>query len=83
LVPEGVPTELRGAREVAEGTKMVAARSRTAAIAMVDGSPGIVSAPTGHLEAVLRLRVRAGRIEEIDIIGEPQRLVSVAITLPD
>ena len=81
LVPDHVPAEMRGARDVAEETKTFAPRARVGALAMVNGSPGIVIAPTGHLEAVLRLRIRAGRIEEIDIIGEPRRLSSITVIL--
>jgi RNA polymerase sigma factor (sigma-70 family) len=82
LVPAGIPTELRGAREFVEESKMFAARSRAGAVAVVDGAAGIVIAPAGHLEAVLRLSIRAGRIEVIDIVGEPRRLASVTVTLP-
>jgi RNA polymerase sigma-70 factor (ECF subfamily) len=81
LVPDAVATEVHGAANVAEETKMFAKRARAGAVAMVDGSPGIVIAPAGRLEAVLRLRIRAGRIEEVDIIGEPRRLASVTITV--
>ena len=82
LVPDTVPTEVRGARAVAEETKMFAARARAGAVAVVDGAAGIVLAPAGKLEAVLRLSSRAGRIIAIDIIGDEQRLASVTVTLP-
>jgi RNA polymerase sigma-70 factor (ECF subfamily) len=82
LVPEEVPTEMRGAREVAEETKLFAARASVGVTALVDGAPGIVIAPYGRLQAVLRLTVRRERIEAIDIIGAPDRLDRVALAIP-
>jgi len=82
LVPDDVPTELRGAREVAEETKIFAARAQGAAVAMVNATPGIVMAPAGRLEGVLTLSIRDGRIHRIDIIGDTRRLDTVKVTLP-
>jgi RNA polymerase sigma-70 factor (ECF subfamily) len=81
LVPEGVPTEMRGAREVAEETKLFADRARVGVMAMVDGTPGIVIAPHGRLHSVLRLTIQKDRIEAIDIIGDRERLDRVALAM--
>jgi RNA polymerase sigma-70 factor (ECF subfamily) len=82
LVPEEVPTEMRGARAVAEETKVFAALARVGVIAMVDGTPGIVIAPHGRLQSVLRLTIRRDRIQAIDVIGDPERLDRVALAMP-
>ncbi|WP_199433317.1 sigma-70 family RNA polymerase sigma factor [Qaidamihabitans albus] len=73
-VPEEIVTEVRGARAVAEETRVFAHRARTAEVALVDGRPGIVVAPRGRLLAVLLLTVAGGRITEIEVIGDPARL---------
>ncbi|GAB3976360.1 sigma-70 family RNA polymerase sigma factor [Plantactinospora veratri] len=83
LLPAGMPTELRGARAVAEETRHFAARARLGGTAWVDGSPGIVIAPRGRLSAVLRLTVEAGRICAVDVIGDRDRLDRVTIAVPD
>ena len=82
LVPDTVPAEIRGSRRVAEETKVFAARASTGAVAIVDGNPGIILAPTGRLEAVLHLTIHAGQITDIDIIGDRQRLAAINVTLP-
>ncbi|GGK63087.1 DNA-directed RNA polymerase sigma-70 factor [Sphaerisporangium melleum] len=83
LVPADVATEIRGSRAVAEETRRFAARARAGAVAWVDGAPGIVIAPRGRLQAVLRLTIDAGLIQAIDIIGTPQRLHATTIALPE
>lgn len=50
---------------------------------MLDGAAGIVIAPAGQLKCLLRLDIRDGRIHVIDIIGEPDRLASVDVTVAD
>jgi RNA polymerase sigma factor (sigma-70 family) len=82
LVPDHVPTEVRGARAVAEETRTYAARARTGVVALVDGAPGIVLAPRGRLQAVLLVRIHAGRIHAVDVVGDRQRLDALTIALP-
>jgi RNA polymerase sigma-70 factor, ECF subfamily len=82
LVSEEVSTEMRGAREVAEETKLFADRARVGVIALVGGTPGIVIAPRGRLQSVLRFTIRDDRINAIDIIGEPERLIRVSLAIP-
>ncbi|MFV8053573.1 sigma-70 family RNA polymerase sigma factor [Mycobacterium sp. 48b] len=83
LVGERIPTELRGAREFVEESRMFAAVARGGEVAMVDGAAGIVIAPAGQLKSLLRLGIRDGRIHVIDIIGDPDRLASVEVALAD
>jgi RNA polymerase sigma-70 factor (ECF subfamily) len=82
LVGPGVAAEVRGARAVAEETRHFTDRARAAAVLLVDGQPGLVVAPRGRLLAVLRLTVAAGRITVVDVIGAPERLRHLALTLP-
>ncbi|OBG66464.1 sigma-70 family RNA polymerase sigma factor [Mycobacterium sp. E3339] len=84
LVPDGVPTELRGARQVAEETRRFAQRARAGVVMLIDGVPGIVLAPHGRAEAMLLIAVGTDdRIHAIDITGDPDRVGRAALTLPN
>ncbi|CAM4456737.1 RNA polymerase sigma factor SigJ [Mycobacterium basiliense] len=76
LVADDVPTELRGAREVAEETRRFAGRARAGVVVLIDGAPGIAIAPTGHAQTLLRLGFDAAdRIRTIDISADAHRAV--------
>jgi RNA polymerase sigma-70 factor (ECF subfamily) len=66
---------VRGASKVAE---VLRAQARTFAPlgrpAIVNGGPGVVVGPPGKVVAVVGLTVAAGRIREIDIMGDPAKL---------
>jgi RNA polymerase sigma-70 factor (ECF subfamily) len=95
VVAPGIPTELRGARAVAEETAGNAARAGFARAALVDGTVGIVVAPAGHLVLALRLTFdtfdtfdapgSAGpAIARVEAIADPAHLAALHITLlPD
>jgi RNA polymerase sigma factor (sigma-70 family) len=82
LVPDDVPTELRGAKQVAEETRRFALRARAGAVVLIDGVPGIAIAPAGHVEALLQIGIEDGRIQTIDIVGDADRLKSAVLALP-
>lgn len=82
LVPDDVPTELRGAKEVAEETRRFALRARAGVVVLINGSPGIAVAPAGHVEALLQIGIEDGRINTIDIVGDADRLKSAVLALP-
>jgi RNA polymerase sigma factor (sigma-70 family) len=81
LVPGDVPTEIRGAKEVAEETRRFASRARSGVVVLVNGVPGIALAPGGHLEVLLQIGIADGRIHSIDIVGDADRLNSVFLAL--
>jgi RNA polymerase sigma factor (sigma-70 family) len=83
LVPDDVPTKLRGAREVAEETRRFAQRARAGAVMLIDGVPGIVIAPRGRPQVMLQIGVGAdNRIRTIDITGDAERLRRAVLALP-
>lgn len=83
LVPAGVPTDLRGAADVATETRRFTRRARAGAVLLVDGAPGIAIAPGGRLLAVLRIGIGDDRrIHTIDIAGDPDRLRAMVLQLP-
>lgn len=83
LVPDDVPTELRGARKVAEETRRFARRAQAGVVILIDGVPGIVIAPRGRAQALLRIGVGDdNRIHTIDITGDAGRLRRAVLELP-
>ena len=83
LVPEDVPVELSGAAEVAEETRRFAQRARAGAVMLVDGVPGIIIAPLGRPQAMLRIGIGAdNRIHTVDITGDADRLRRAVLALP-
>jgi RNA polymerase sigma factor (sigma-70 family) len=84
VIPATEPAELRGARDVAEGTLRYArTATRFARPALVDGDPGLVVAPHGRLSIALTIHIENAKITEINVIGQPSRLAELAISLPD
>jgi RNA polymerase sigma factor (sigma-70 family) len=73
-VPPGGATEVRGARAVAEGTVVLARRSQFAELALVNGTVGVVVAPSGRLLLALTFTVEEDKIAEYDVIADPARL---------
>lgn len=83
LIPAGVPTEMRGAADVATETRRFTRRARAGAVLLIDGAPGIAIAPAGRLLALLRIGIGDdGRIHTIDIAGDSERLRTAVLQLP-
>ncbi|WP_395103632.1 RNA polymerase sigma factor SigJ [Actinomadura sp. SCN-SB] len=77
-------TMRRGARAVAENALAFQrlARSRTTVPALVNGAAGLVSLEDGQPEAVLAFTIVGGRIVEIDILSDPDRLRALDLAVP-
>jgi len=82
--PEGV-REIRGAQNWAKSalayqrSHPVAQFARSVQPALVDGSAGIILAPLGRLSRVLRFTIADGKIREVEIIANPERLRGLEI----
>jgi RNA polymerase sigma factor (sigma-70 family) len=74
----GQVRELRGAEKVANFYNGLAQMARTA---LVDGAIGAVVAPLGRMTRVLDIRVENGRIVEIFVAGDPERLDAVEVAV--
>jgi RNA polymerase sigma-70 factor, ECF subfamily len=82
-VPSGAPREVRGARAVAQGALASSRRSPFARVALLDGAVGIVVAPRGRLSLVLGFTIVHGKIVELDIIADPERLSRLDLAVLD
>jgi RNA polymerase sigma factor (sigma-70 family) len=82
-VPQGAPREIRGAVAVARGALAFQTRSRFAAPALVNGSVGIVLAPYGRLFGVGRFTFQNGRILEMELVADPERLSELELAVLD
>ena len=77
--PGGGSREFRGAQAVATGILAYAQFTRYGRPAIVNGTPGIVTAWGGRPNAVMAFTVVSGRIAEIDVVADPERLTHVDI----
>jgi len=50
--------------------------------ALVDGAPGLVLAPRGRLMRVLKFTIAHDRVVSIDVIGDPERLRALELSVP-
>lgn len=82
-LPAGTPTELRGIDAVVEETVVLGRRAAVAELALIDGSVGIVVAPSGRLLLALILTFDDCRISAYDVIATPARLNRLCITVLD
>lgn len=79
-VTAGASSEVRGAPAVAE---TFSGRARFAQPALVNGTMGAVWAPGGQPRVVFGFTITAGKIYEIEIIADPERLQAIDLTLFD
>jgi RNA polymerase sigma factor (sigma-70 family) len=70
-VQVGAAKEVRGAAAVAE---TFSGRAQTAQLALVDGVVGAVWAPGGRPRVVFGFTIKRGKIVEINLLAEPERL---------
>jgi RNA polymerase sigma-70 factor, ECF subfamily len=76
----GASMEVRGAAAVAEQVRRFAPGARFARAALVNGAAGLVVAPRGRAVAVAGFTVADGRIVEMDVLADPDRLRELDLT---
>lgn len=74
----GAAAELHGAEAVAGGFLK---RARGAQLALVDGLEGVVWAPGGKPRVVFVITVEDGRIVEVDLIGDQERIQGMDVVV--
>jgi RNA polymerase sigma factor (sigma-70 family) len=81
--PGGAPTVVRGARAVVGRALAFSQFAPWARAALVNGAAGIVVAPHGRLFSVMGLTVTGGKIVEIDVVADPERLRQLDLAVLD
>jgi len=77
----GASTVIRGAAAVAQQARLGASPAAELHPALVNGAAGTVITMRGRPYAVMAFTVASGRIVEIDVIADPERVRNVAATL--
>jgi RNA polymerase sigma-70 factor (ECF subfamily) len=79
-VQMGSPGEVRGAPAVAE---VFSGRARAAQTALVDGVAGLVWSQGGRPQMVFGFTIASGKIVEIEMVADPERLRRLDVVLRD
>jgi RNA polymerase sigma-70 factor, ECF subfamily len=83
LHESGEEIVLHGAQAVLKSARAFARAARFCRLALIDGSPGIVMAPRARLARALRIDIAQGRIVEIEVIANADRLRSLDLAVLD
>lgn len=81
--PPYAPRTVRGARAVAEVAQSFSSLAPSARRAIVNGAAGLVVAPQGRPFAVIGFTITNGKIVEMDIWTNPERLSRIEMTALD
>jgi RNA polymerase sigma factor (sigma-70 family) len=81
--PGGAGGEVRGAEEIAGRAIMWSRIVPTMRRALVNGVAGMVGLRDGHPISVGAITVRNGRIVELDILADPERIAQLDLTVLD
>jgi RNA polymerase sigma-70 factor (ECF subfamily) len=79
--PAGVPLQVIGAEAVGTQAYAFRQRARFGRLALVDGTVGVVVAPRARLFVALRITVANGKITELDVIADPDRLSQLELAI--
>lgn len=79
-LPSGASREMRGAQAVAAGARTFAHMARLARPALINGAAGFIVAQDGRPVSVAGFTVTGGKIVEIDILADPERLRHIDVS---
>ena len=65
---------VQGAKAVAEQALMFAPFTLSAELVLVNGSVGMINAPEGRIQSVMGVTIADGRITDMYILADPERL---------
>ena len=82
-VPAGGSREVRGAEEVAGQAVMYSRLGLQMKPALINGAAGLVSIRDGQPFSVGGLTIRGGKIVEMDILADPERIARLDLTILD
>jgi len=81
--PEGASVEVRGAKAVASRARTYQRLGLLGKPVLINGTPGVVYSRHGQPFSVIGFTVMAGRITEIDILADPDRLQQLDLSALD
>ncbi|MFC3455119.1 sigma-70 family RNA polymerase sigma factor [Amycolatopsis speibonae] len=81
--PSRTPVFLQGAAMVARGAAAASVRAAVTQLALVNGGVGLVMADEGRPSVVLAFTVADGKITEIDVIADRDRLQGLDLVMVD
>jgi RNA polymerase sigma factor (sigma-70 family) len=79
--PPGLPRRARGAAVVARQGLAFSRRAQAARLALVNGAVGVILAPHGRLSIALSVTIVNGKIAELDIVADPERLAQLDLAV--
>ena len=79
----GLSAHVRGAENVAGRARIWSRVALTMRRALVNGTPGFVSLRDGRPFSVAAMTISSGKIVEIDILADPERLATLDLTVVD
>jgi RNA polymerase sigma-70 factor (ECF subfamily) len=79
----GMSVEVRGAEQVARRAQSFSRLGLVMLPVLINGAAGLVCLLEGRPFSVMAFTVRGGRIAEIDILSDPERLGRLDLTLLD
>jgi RNA polymerase sigma-70 factor (ECF subfamily) len=72
---------VRGAAKVAEQALLFSSLAPHCRLALVNGTPGLVTVPGGQPYSVVGFTIRHGKIVQIDILADPERLRQLRLSV--
>ena len=84
LRPDAAALRMGALHETEGAAKVAAALSggaRVARVALIDGVAGLVWAPGGRTRSAIAFTIVDGKIREINVTGDPERLAQLDIVL--
>ena len=83
LQQPGGRREIRGVDVLLERAQNFSRAARFCRFALLDGNPGLVMAPGGHLTRALIFSFVGDRVASIEVIADPVRLRELDVSVPD
>jgi RNA polymerase sigma factor (sigma-70 family) len=80
--PAGPSAEVRGAQEVARRAVMWSRADLAMHPALVNGAAGTIATRNGVVFSIASVLVRNGKIAEMDLLADPERLARLDLTIP-
>jgi RNA polymerase sigma factor (sigma-70 family) len=81
VTPPGVPRQLKGATVIARQGLAFSRRAQSARHALVNGAVGLIVAPRGRLSIAVSLTIVNGKITEMDVVADPERLATLDLAV--